>query len=377
MYSVRFDGVTKHDPDTGRTTLDGFSMTVDAEAFVSIVGPSGCGKTTVLRIVAGLDHPTRGTVCLGGVDITDLETRQRHVGLVTQQNQLVDRLSAGRNIQFPLEVRPSPGPLGRSLPKYHDRPGGLRGKVAEEAATFGIADLLDRRPSTLSAGQRRLVQLVRAVVASPSTLLLDEPFGFLEDQVRTRLRAEILRVHRERRLTTIMATANQYDAMVMSDRIGVMSGGHLVQYDTPDVVYARPASAEIAAFFGEPAMNLFPAVVRIDRDGRHLDLPGRTIRMWTPFLDGLHGLPITVGVRPDDIELGAPQDDAFAAEVVTTEQLGHTVAIRMRTALGQSVVASRPGVPPQIGTVIDVGFRPDRVHLFDAVTGLARHHPSA
>lgn len=377
MYSVRFDGVTKRDPERDRDALHRFSMTVDAEEFVSIVGPSGCGKTTALRIVAGLDRPTLGVVRLGGVDITRLDTRERHVGLVTQQNQLVKQVSAARNIQFPLEVRPSPGPLGRALPRFHDRPGGLAAKVAEEAAAFGITDLLDRRPSTLSEGQRRLIQLVRAVIASPSTLLLDEPFGYLEDQVRIKLRSEIMRVHRERRLITIMATANQRDAMVMSDRIGVMVAGELVQYDTPGELFDRPSTAAVAAFFGEPAMNLLPGVVRVDGDGRWIDLPGRSIRMWAPGLDARHGLPITVGVRPDDVELGVPQDDAIVAEVVASEHLGYTTAVRMRTAAGLPIVAARPGVAPRLGTVLDLGWRPDRIHLFDAVTGAAIHHPSA
>lgn len=373
---MRFDEVTKHDPELGRDALHAFSLTVDADEFVSIVGPSGCGKTTALRIVAGLDSATSGVVQLGGVDITGLDTRERDVGLVTQQNQLVPRMSAGRTIQFPLEVRPSQGPLGRTRPDHRDRPGGLPAKVAEEAAAFGIGDLIGRRPSTLSEGQRRLVQLVRAIIASPSTLLLDEPFGFLEDQVRIKLRTEILRVHRERRLTTIMATANQQDAMVMSDRIAVMSAGELVQLDTPTELYDRPCTTEVAAFFGEPAMNLLPAVVRVDATGRWLDLPGRAIRMWLPALDAMHGLPVTVGVRPEHIELGAPQTEALTAEVVTTEHVGYAAAIRMRTVAGLPLVATGPGARPRVGTVLDVGFRSDRIHLFDAVTGTAIHHPS-
>ncbi len=342
---------------------------------MSIVGPSGCGKSTALRILAGLERPTFGTVHLAGLDITDLETRQRHVGLITQENQLLNHLTAGGNIQFPLELRPSPGPLGRALPEDRHQPDWLRARVAEEAGRFGITDLLDRHPRKLSEGQRRLVQLARAVVASPSTLLMDEPLGYLEDQVRIKLRSEILRVHGERRLTSVMSTASQQDAMVMSDRIAVMIDGEVQQVGAPIDVYERPATADVASFFGEPAMNLLRAIVRVDAGGRALELSGRTIRMWPPLLDQLRDLPIVVGVRPEHIELGVPQEDGFAAEVVTTELVGHTTSVMMRTIAADDLACTVAGPPPRIGTVMDVGFRSDRVHLFDAVTGAALHHP--
>ncbi len=375
VYSVRFEGVTKRYPDSDRAALSELRLTIGAEEFVSLVGPSGCGKTTALRILAGLDRPTSGTVHLAGLDITNLETRRRHVGLVTQQNQLVNHMTAGGNIRFPLEVRPSPGPLGRSLPHADQPANRLLERVADEAAQFGITDLLDRRPSTLSEGQRRLVQLVRAVVASPSTLLMDEPLGYLEDQVRIALRTEILRVHRQRRLTTVMATASQQDAMVMSDRIAVLIDGSISQVDTPIEIYDRPATADVASFFGEPAMNLFRAVVHVDQGERLLALPWRTMRVWPSVLDRLDGLPIVVGVRPEEIELGVPQTDGVAAEVVRTESLGHTTAVTMRTATGDPLRCTVAGVPPRPGTVVDAGFRSDRIHLFDAVSGDALHHP--
>jgi multiple sugar transport system ATP-binding protein len=375
VYSVRFEGVRKRYPGSDRDALHDLCLTIEAEELLSIVGPSGCGKSTALRILAGLERPTLGTVHLGGLDITNLETRRRHVGLITQENQLANHMTARRNIQFPLEVRPSPGPLGRALPEDRREPGKLQARVAAEAAKFGITELLDRRPRTLSEGQRRLVQLVRAVVASPSTLLMDEPLGYLEDQVRAQLRSEILRVHRERRLTSVMVTASQHDAMVMSDRIAVMIDGTVQQVGTPTEVYERPTTADVASVLGEPSMNLLPAIVRVDGGERRLELSGRTIRMWSPLLDRLHDLPIVVGVRPEDVELGVPQDEGLAAEVVTTELVGHTTSVLMRTVAGEQVACTVTGVPPRIGTVVDVGFRSDRVHLFDAVTGAALHHP--
>lgn len=375
MYSVRFDGVSKHYAADGTTALDHLDLTVDGEELMSLVGPSGCGKTTALRILAGLEAPSAGTVRLGGEDITHLDARLRHVGLVTQQNQLLNHMTAGGNIRFPLEVRPSPGPLGRSVPDRRRSPDQVAERVADEAVRFGITDLLDRRPATLSEGQRRLVQLVRAVVASPALLLMDEPLGYLEDQVRIRLRTEILRVHRERRLTTVMATAHQEDAMVMSDRIAVLMDGHVEQLGTPADVYGRPVSIDVASFFGEPRINLFRAVVRVDRGDRLLELPWRTIRAWPPVLDERRDLPIVVGVRPEHIALGVPQDEGVAAEVVKTEHLGHVTAIFLRARTGDDVRCTVRGAAPRTGTVVDVGFRADQIHLFDAVTGRALHHP--
>jgi ABC-type sugar transport system ATPase subunit len=375
VYSVRFEGVTKRYPDADRDALTDLRLTVDAEEFVSIVGPSGCGKSTALRILAGLERPTSGTVHLAGLDITDLETRRRHVGLITQENQLLDHLTAAGNIQFPLEVRPSPGPLGRSLPEDLQQPERIAARVAEEAALFGITDLLDQHPRRLSEGQRRLVQLVRAVVATPSTLLMDEPLGYLEDQVRIKLRSEIMRVHHERRLTSVMSTASQQDAMAMSDRIAVMIDGGVQQIGTPLDVYQRPATTDVALVVGEPSMNLIRAIVRVDGGERRLELSGRTLKMWPPLLDQLRDLPIVVGVRPEDIDLGAPQGDGLAAEVVMTELVGHTTSVTMRTVAGETVACTVAGPPPRIGTVVDVGFRSDRIHLFDAVTGAALHHP--
>ena len=377
MYSLRFDGVTKRYDGSDHEAVSGLDLTIDAEEFVSLVGSSGCGKSTVLRILAGLEQPTAGQVHLAGVEITRLATRQRHFGLITQQNQLAPHLTAGSNIRQPLELRPSPGPLGREIVPDRHVPGRIDERVRAEADRFGIRDLLDRRPRTLSEGQRRLVQLVRAVVASPSTLLLDEPLGYLDDQVRLALRSQILRVHRERRLTTVMATSNQEDAMVMSDRIAVMVDGRVDQVGTPGELYDRPASTNVASFFGEPPMNLLTATVRADGPDRFLEIGGMRMRAWHAVLRELGGLLVTVGVRPDDIELGVPQTEGFVATVRKIETRGHLTSVIADTATGQPITFVVRGAAPRVGAVVDIGFRSDRIHLFDALSGAALHHPAA
>lgn len=172
-----------------------------------------------------------------------------------------------------------------------------------------------------------------------------------------------------------MATAHQHDAMVMSDRIAVLIAGSIAQFGTPMEIYDRPSTTEVASFFGEPAMNLFRAVVRLEAGERRLELPWRTLRVWPTVLDRLDGLPVVVGVRPEDIRLGVPQTEGVAAEVVRTELLGHTTGVEMRAQTGDTVRCTVAGVPPRPGTVMDVGFRADCIHLFDAVTGTALHHP--
>ena len=233
VYGIAFAHVTKTYED-GQLALDGFDLTIEPGELFSLVGPSGCGKTTVLRILSGLESPTAGQVWLGERNITTLETRERGLAMITQQNQLLNKRTAAGNIRFPLEVRDP-----RTWTHTPDE------LLEFEASHLNIKDLLDRKASTLSEGERRIVQLARCIIKSPSTLLMDEPFAYLEDQIRLRLRADIVRIHRDRGLTTIMATASQHDAMAMSDRIGVLIDGILHQVGTPSDVYDRPETADI------------------------------------------------------------------------------------------------------------------------------------
>ncbi len=363
MNGIVFADVTKVYPD-GPPALDDFNLAIEAGEMISLVGPSGCGKTTVLRILAGLEEPTAGRVFVSGHDITAVDTRHRGVALITQQNQLLRKRTAGGNIRFPLDVGDP-----RNRPDNRDE------LVDFEASHLRIGHLLDRKPSTLSEGERRVVQLARCIIRSPSTLLMDEPLAYLEDQIRLRLRADIMRVHSDRGLTTLMATASQDDAMAMSDRIVVMFDGVIHQVGTPLDVYGHPVTAQVASFFGEPGMNVLPGSVRVANGERVVDLLGLQLKLWTPVLDDFAGAPILVGIRPEDLVPGGRATESIEVRVKAVEPLGRQTRTEAYTPHGERIDCVLPGMPPPIGTTLDLGVPPDRLHLFDPVTQRAVFHP--
>ncbi|MEP1125434.1 MAG: ABC transporter ATP-binding protein [Ilumatobacter sp.] len=363
MQGIVLDDVTKAWPGAP-AAVDHLDLAISAGEFVGLVGPSGCGKTTVLRILCGLEAPTSGRVLVGSRDITNIASRDRYFGLVTQQNQLLGHLSAGRNICFPLEVRQERATVGD-----------IDQRLRREASRLGLESLLDRRPSTLSEGQRRRVQLARAVIGAPVALMLDEPLANLEDQVRARVRAEIVATHHDRGLTSLMATADQRDAMAMCDRIAVLVDGRLEQYATPADVYDRPATVDVADFFGEPSMNILAGRVDAGGGGRHVSVLGHRIPVTTSAIDPYHGGDVVVGVRPEDLVVGAPTTDGIEAVVRTTESVGYQTMVYAE-ALGVPVAFLTPGRAPRADTVLDLAIPPDRLHFFDPRTRMAIHHPS-
>jgi ABC-type sugar transport system ATPase subunit len=363
VQDIVFDNVTKSWPESPGA-VDHLDLSIRAGEFVGLIGPSGCGKTTVLRILCGLEPPTSGRVRLGTRDITDHSARDRHFGLVTQQNQLLGHLSAGRNISFPLEVR-------RDSVTVAD----IDRRLTREASRLGLEGLLESRPEKLSEGQRRRVQLARAVIGAPVALVLDEPLANLEDQVRLNLRSEILDIHRDRGLTSVMATAAQGDAMAMCDRIAVLVDGCLEQFAPPATVYERPATVAVATFFGEPPMNIVRARVEASSFGRRLFLLGHTVPITTTAVDSYHGGDVLVGMRPEDLVPGAPTTESVEVVVRSAEGIGYQTMVHAE-AHSEAIAFLTPGHPPRVGTVLDIAVPPHRLHFFDPLTGMAIHHPS-
>ena len=216
--------------------------------FMVLVGPSGCGKTTALRMVAGLENISSGTLSIGGRPVNDLTPKDRDIAMVFQNYALYPHMSVGENIGFALKMR--------KLPKSE-----VAAKVKETADILGLTDWLDRKPAQLSGGQRQRVAMGRAIVREPAVFLMDEPLSNLDAKLRVQMRAEVLRIQKRLNVSTMYVTHDQTEAMTMGDRVAVMRSGVLQQCDRPQVLYDHPDNLFVAAFIGSPAMNLYEATV--------------------------------------------------------------------------------------------------------------------
>ncbi len=370
MTQLTFQNVSKTFGDV--EALVGLNLDIASGEFFAVVGSSGCGKSTAMRIAAGLESPDHGEIRVDGKAITRLAPRDRGFGMVTQQNALVDTQTAAGNISMPLRAR-----------QVHRDD--ITERVANEADQLGIGYLLDRRRNELSGGETQAVQLARALVARPKVLLLDEPLARVDSSLRLRLRNDLGHIQRKYEMTTVLITGEQEDTMVLADRVAVLDRGRLQQVGKPMDLYRRPVNLEVAGFFGDPAMNLFPVEV-VDGGGlRHL-------RMGDYRLDVDHipdqrfvGPAAVVGVRPEDVRLGVSDGPgpAIRGIVDRVEHLGSSSVVHVRTEnlvrhggeLGGELVASCSGLGHRIGDRVEATIDPRLLHLFDRVTGAALYHP--
>jgi ABC-type sugar transport system ATPase subunit len=326
---VSFEAVEKRYGST--VALSSLTLAAEPGEFLVLLGPSGCGKSTALRIVAGLETPSAGTVRIGERVVNDVEPKDRNVAMVFQSYALYPHLSVRKNIEFPLRARRVPAAQRAS-------------QVAAVASSLQLEALLDRKPGQLSGGQRQRVALARAIVRDPAAYLMDEPLSNLDARLRVEMRAELVALHRRTRTTVLYVTHDQIEAMTMGDRIAILNGGVLQQVGTPAEVHDRPANAFVAGFIGSPPMNLF-----------------------TGGLLGEEGT--TLGIRPEDLVLDPA--GPLAGQVVLVESLGHEHLVMCRLAsAGDSLIFRLPAstVPPAIGDEVRLGVR-GTLHRFDAVTG--------
>ncbi|HWG99195.1 MAG TPA: ATP-binding cassette domain-containing protein, partial [Pilimelia sp.] len=291
MATVALRDVTKVFPD-GTVAVDNVTLGVADGEFMVLLGPSGCGKSTVLRMVAGLDDPTAGSILIDGRLANDLAPRDRRVAMVFQDFALYPHMTVGDNIGFPLKLS-GVEPVARGE------------RVADVATALGIGDVLGRRPGQLSGGQRQRVAMGRAIVRRPGLFLMDEPLSNLDSGLRAELRAEISTLVRELGVSTIYVTHDQAEALTMADRVAIMRKGVLQDVGTPTQVYGKPATLYVAAFLGSPRMNLLEASVYVHLD-RYvaLHLGDQTLRLpWqdprTRAVSHWHGERIVVGVRAE------------------------------------------------------------------------------
>ena len=253
MAEVTLENVVKVYPD-GTEAVSDLSLEIADGELVVLVGPSGCGKTTALRMIAGLEEISSGTILVGERRVNDVDPRKRDLAMVFQNYALYPHMTVYRNIGFGLKLR--------KLPKDE-----IRRRVEQIARVLGIGELLDKKPRQLSGGQRQRVAMGRAIIRDPQAFLMDEPLSNLDAKLRVQMRAEIARIQREVNATTIYVTHDQVEAMTMGDRVAVLRKGVLQQVATPQELYAHPTNLFVASFIGSPAMNLVQA--RVEReDGR-------------------------------------------------------------------------------------------------------------
>ena len=317
-----------------------FNLTVEKGEFISLLGPSGCGKTTVLRMVAGFEHPSTGAISIAGQNVVGLKPNQRNIGMVFQAYALFPNLTVAQNVGFGLKVK------GAAKPEIEHR-------VAEMLALIGLSDLGSRYPFQLSGGQQQRVALARALAPKPSVLLLDEPLSALDAKVRVSLRNEIRAIQRELGITTIFVTHDQEEALSMSDRVVVMHEGIADQVGTPFEIYNRPATRFVAGFVG--TLNTLEARVLDPASGR-VALGGTEITLARPLPPGT----ATLGLRPEAVSLGqGSRGTGLAATIREVDFLGSV--IRLTADLGGQKIAfdtfnSSNAAPPKVGEVVTLGL---------------------
>jgi multiple sugar transport system ATP-binding protein len=324
VAEITLENLTKVYPD-GTEAVTGLDLEVGNGEFVVFVGPSGCGKTTALRMVAGLETITSGTVRIDGHVVNDLPPKERDIAMVFQNYALYPHMNAHKNMGFALKMR--------GVPKDEvDR------RVEEAARILGLSDSLQKKPRTLSGGQRQRVAMGRAIVRQPQAFLMDEPLSNLDAKLRVEMRAEISRIQRDLAVTTVYVTHDQVEAMTMGDRVVVMRNGLLQQIDKPQVLYERPRNLFVAEFIGSPAMNVVVAeLARRDGDvwvefGEHrLRLDPATLEA-RPALAAFEGREVVVGIRPEDME-----DAAILRETHPDRRL--SVLCDIREDMGSEVYA--------------------------------------
>ncbi len=360
MAHVKLEHVTKIFPPRTKA-VDDINLEIKDGEFFVLLGPSGCGKTTTLRIIAGLEKPTKGRVYIDGEDVTDLPPRRRDVAMVFQQYALYPHMKVYDNIAFPLKLR--------KLPKSEiDR------RVREVAKLLRIEELLDRYPKQLSGGQQQRVALARALVREPKVWLMDEPLSNLDALLRVYMRAELKRIQKQLKITTIYVTHDQVEALSMADRIAVMNKGRVLQVGTPAEIYHKPKTLFVAGFIGTPPMNFIRLVFRV-RGDRYV-LEGRTFAITLPSELGRvveekigEGSEVILGIRPEHISLEPIEgSQAIPGEVYVVEPLGTETIINVKVDDTLVKVKTMRELFMESGKKISLYIDMSKIYLFDPKT---------
>ena len=383
MAEVSLQNLQKVYPN-GFTAIHDLSLDIADGEFLVLVGPSGCGKSTALRMVAGLETITSGTLTIAGERMNDVEPKDRNVAMVFQNYALYPHLDVARNIGFPLRLA--------GLTKAE-----IEEKVGEAAKILELESLLHNKPAQLSGGQRQRVAMGRAIVRDPAVFLMDEPLSNLDAKLRVQMRAEIARLHRRLSATTLYVTHDQVEAMTMGDRVAVIKDGVLLQIDEPSSLYASPDNLFVAGFIGAPAMNLRQG--RLESDNGtwtvhlgHSRLPlADGVLATRPALANYDGAEVVVGIRPEAMEdasfsgTGMPR---FVVDTELIEALGSDLLVHFHLDAptvdsgdpdllddleDRTLMIARvdPRSPVRSGDRIELTVDTERLHFFDPATNLA------
>jgi multiple sugar transport system ATP-binding protein len=398
VAEITLEDVGKVYPDGTRAVAD-FDLDIRDGEFMVLVGPSGCGKTTALRMVAGLEEISEGTVSIGDRVVNDLPPRDRDIAMVFQNYALYPHMTVYDNMAFGLKLR--------KVPRDEiDR------RVQDAARILGLEDFLRRRPRALSGGQRQRVAMGRAIVREPQAFLMDEPLSNLDAKLRVQMRSEIAKIQHDLGTTTIYVTHDQVEAMTMGDRVAVMRKGVLQQVEPPQDLYDHPLNLFVAGFIGSPAMNLVEGSVSRSNGAMFVEFAGFRLRVddeaikTRPALAKFDGKQVVLGLRPEDLEdaslvPGAPEDRRISATVELREALGSQVVIhftveapvvltedtrelahdvgaealedldaRAQESRSRFVAQLDPKTRVREGDQIDLVVDTGRFHFFDPETGL-------
>ena len=317
MSTVSLERLTKVYAN-GQPVVNGLDLTIGEGEFVVLVGPSGCGKTTTLRMVAGLEEISDGTLKIGEKVVNDVPTRERDIAMVFQNYALYPHMTVADNIGFALKLR--------KVPKEE-----IRSKVLAAAGILGLTDQLDRKPGQLSGGQRQRVAMGRAIVRDPAVFLMDEPLSNLDANLRVKMRAEVSRVQRQLGVATLYVTHDQVEAMTMGDRVAVMHSGDLQQCDHPQQLYRCPANLFVASFIGSPSMNIFEG--SLSNGGSELSLGSQKLSLHADHvprsLAPYRGRKIAVGFRPENLSMTKAEQPGctLKADIEIIEALGSEILV--------------------------------------------------
>ncbi len=378
MAEVRLENVRKEYPG-GVVAVDNVDLTVADREFVVLVGPSGCGKTTTLRMIAGLEEITAGTIRIGERVVNDVAPKDRNIAMVFQNYALYPHMTVYKNMAFGLLLRRRYGRWDNLLARVF-APGKYRlareereqidRKIREAARMLGIEHLLDRRPRQLSGGQRQRVAMGRAIVREPQAFLFDEPLSNLDAKLRIEMRAELKRLARRVQTTTIYVTHDQEEAMTLGDRVVVMKDGRIHQVGTPFDVYDRPVNRFVAGFVGTPPMNFLPG--RLVRRGEALwfDDGDQQLRLPDAMRQRLAGhvdREVVLGIRPELMRpaADAPEGTTLRAQVSVVEPLGERMDIYVSTPRHPRIVC-RTDARTRVSenAPITLAVEVERVHVF-------------